>query len=108
MVRNPAYKLLYLGWKAPRKSTELVYPDGFNASASDEEVNISFRPTPNYAALAEAAAGSEVGWGNATEDGDVWIKGMRAGTLGEMKVALRQARSRVAEEGKGMLLELLL
>ncbi|KAI0156821.1 thiamine pyrophosphate enzyme [Xylariaceae sp. FL1272] len=49
------------GWKAPRNSTEIVYPQGLNVSSSDEEANVSFLPTPNYAALAEAAAGSECG-----------------------------------------------
>ncbi|KAI1073451.1 putative thiamine pyrophosphate enzyme [Whalleya microplaca] len=96
------------GWKAPRNSTELVYPSGLNTSASDEEINISFRPTPNYAALAEAAAGSEIGWGSATEDTNVWIKGVRARTVGDFKEALQQANSRVVKEGKGMLLEVLM
>ncbi|KAI4656067.1 hypothetical protein J4E93_000784 [Alternaria ventricosa] len=47
------------GFKAPKNSTALVYPDGLNQGATDEEMNISFRPSPNYAALAEAAAGSQ-------------------------------------------------
>ncbi|CAG8978547.1 hypothetical protein HYALB_00012421 [Hymenoscyphus albidus] len=40
------------GWKAPRNSTALVYPDGSNKEATDEELNISFNPSPDYAALA--------------------------------------------------------
>ncbi|RYP61259.1 hypothetical protein DL770_009823 [Monosporascus sp. CRB-9-2] len=59
------------GWKAPRNSTELVYPTGLSTSASDDEINVSFRPTPNYAALAEAAAGSDVGWGNTSANAEV-------------------------------------
>ncbi|KAI0850597.1 thiamine pyrophosphate enzyme [Daldinia vernicosa] len=96
------------GWKAPRNSTELVYPNGLSTSATDEEVNVSFRPTPNYAALAEAAAGSEVGWDNAAENADTWMKGLRVRTVGEFKEALRNASLRVAKEGKGMLIEVLM
>ncbi|OTB15876.1 hypothetical protein K445DRAFT_74943 [Daldinia sp. EC12] len=96
------------GWKAPRNSTELVYPKGLNTSATDEEINISFRPTPNYAALAEAAAGSEVGWDNAAENADTWMKGLRVRTVKEFKEALRTASLRVAEEKKGMLVEVLM
>ncbi|KAI1655245.1 thiamine pyrophosphate enzyme [Daldinia decipiens] len=96
------------GWKAPRNSTELVYPNGLITSATDEEVNVSFRPTPNYAALAEAAAGSEVGWDNAAENTDTWMKGLRVRTVGEFKKALQSASLRVAKEGKGMLIEVLM
>ncbi|KAI0841287.1 putative thiamine pyrophosphate enzyme [Hypoxylon sp. FL0890] len=96
------------GWKAPRNSTQLVYPNGLNTAATDDEINISFRPTPNYAALAEAAAGSEVGWGNTTEDTKAWMKGVRASTVGEFKKALQLANSRVIKDGKGMLLEVLM
>ncbi|KAF7351207.1 Thiamine pyrophosphate enzyme [Mycena sanguinolenta] len=91
------------GWKAPRNSAQLVYPTGLSASASDDEINISFRPTPNYAALAEAAAGSEVGWGNTTEN--AWMKGVRVSTVGELKEALEHAKSRLGKEGKAMLVE---
>ncbi|RYO80882.1 hypothetical protein DL766_010451 [Monosporascus sp. MC13-8B] len=96
------------GWKAPRNSTELVYPTGLSTSASDDDINVSFRPTPNYAALAEAAAGSEVGWGNTPANAEVWIKGMRARTVGDLKEALQHANSRVVKEGKGMLIEILM
>ncbi|KAK8122721.1 thiamine pyrophosphate enzyme, partial [Apiospora sp. TS-2023a] len=68
------------GWKAPRNSTQLVYPNGLNTSATDDEINISFRPTPNYAALAEAAAGSDTSWGNMTEP-EAWMKGVRVRTV---------------------------
>lgn len=96
-----------LGWKAPRHSTRLIYPKGLNTSASDEESNISFRPTPNYAALAEAAAGSDVGWENDGEDSSGWMRGLRAETVGHFKKALVYASSRVAKQGKGMLIEVL-
>ncbi|KAI0014721.1 thiamine pyrophosphate enzyme [Xylariomycetidae sp. FL0641] len=95
------------GWKAPRNSTALVYPKGLNKSATDDEVNISFRPTPNYAALAEAAAGSEVGW-DTTEDPNAWMKGVRVKTVKDFKEALELVKTRVANDGKGMLLEVLM
>ncbi|GAB1316880.1 Thiamine pyrophosphate enzyme [Madurella fahalii] len=96
------------GWKAPRNSAQLVYPNGLSASASDDEMNISFRPTPNYAALAEAAAGSEVAWGHETEHAEAWMKGVRVRTVGELREALKRAKTRLAEEGKAMLIEALL
>ncbi|KAI3330339.1 thiamine pyrophosphate enzyme [Ustulina deusta] len=96
------------GWKAPRNSTQLVYPTGLNTSASDDEVNVSFRPTPNYAALAEAAAGSEVGWENNSGRPGTWMRGLRVRTVGELRDALRLARRRVAEERRGMLIEILM
>ncbi|KAI1364764.1 thiamine pyrophosphate enzyme [Xylaria arbuscula] len=96
------------GWKAPRNSTELVYPDGLNKTATDDEINVSFRPTPNYAALAEAAAGSETSWENVRDKSGEWMQGTRVQTVGELEAALRLARSRVVEFGKGMLIEVLM
>jgi hypothetical protein len=94
-----------IGWKAPRNSTELVYPSGRNKSASDDELNISFRPTPNYAALAEAAAGSE---DSAAPEKDAWMLGVRVKNVGEMKAALEKAKERVGKVRKGMLIEVLI
>ncbi|KAF8190421.1 thiamine diphosphate-binding protein [Mycena galopus ATCC 62051] len=96
------------GWKAPRNSAQLVYPAGLVASATEEEINISFRPTPNYAALAEAAAGSEVEWADAADNGEAWMKGVRVRTVGELKAALEHAKARLAEGKKGMLVEVLM
>ncbi|EFY87334.1 thiamine pyrophosphate enzyme [Metarhizium acridum CQMa 102] len=96
------------GWKAPRNSAELVYPGGLASSATDDEINISFRPTPNYAALAEAAAGSEAGWGGSAEDDRAWMKGLRVRTVADLKKALKLVESRVVQQRKGMLLEILL
>jgi len=86
------------GWKAPRNSVELVYPNGLNKHATEDELNISFRPTPNYAALAEAAVGTGTGW----------MKAVQVHTVYEMKVALEQAKKRVGEEEKAMLIEVLM
>jgi hypothetical protein len=94
-----------IGWKASRNSTQLVYSQGLDTNASDEGINTSFRPTPNYAALAEAAAGSNVGWENTLDTSRTGIKGLRVGTVGEFRKALQLANLRVAQGGKGMLIE---
>ncbi|RYP14192.1 hypothetical protein DL765_006553 [Monosporascus sp. GIB2] len=45
------------GWNAPRKSLELVYPTGYGSKLRNEELNISFSPTPDYSGIAKAASG---------------------------------------------------
>lgn len=71
-------------------------------------MNISFRPSPNYAALAEAAAGSEAGGKKTMSESLDWMKGVRARTVGELKEALQLAVSRVVTDKKGMLVEVLM
>ncbi|KAJ4289868.1 hypothetical protein N0V90_011201 [Kalmusia sp. IMI 367209] len=94
------------GWKAPRNSTELVYPEGLNISASDDEINISFRPTPNYAALAEAAAGCAIG-SPSSEQND-WMQGVRVSNVGQLYAALNTAKEKVGGKKKGMLIEVIM
>ncbi|ORY18944.1 thiamine pyrophosphate enzyme, N-terminal TPP binding domain-domain-containing protein [Clohesyomyces aquaticus] len=48
------------GWNAPRKSMLLVHPDGEGSKVSNEELNISFAPTPDYSGIAKAAAGGDI------------------------------------------------
>ncbi|KAK4225647.1 putative Benzoylformate decarboxylase [Podospora fimiseda] len=48
------------GWNAPRRSLLLVHPDGLGANASNEEINIAFNPSPDYAGIAKAAAGGDL------------------------------------------------
>jgi thiamine pyrophosphate-dependent acetolactate synthase large subunit-like protein len=48
------------GWNAPRKSMLLVHPDGEGSKVSNEELNISFVPTPDYSGIAKASAGGEI------------------------------------------------
>ncbi|KAF7540757.1 hypothetical protein G7054_g1164 [Neopestalotiopsis clavispora] len=96
------------GWKAPRNSTKLVYPQGLINGASDDEANVSFRPSPNYAALAEAAAGADESPVDQANDSEQWMKGIRARTVGDFRKALREANTRVAIENRGMLIEVLL
>ncbi|QIX01129.1 hypothetical protein AMS68_006646 [Peltaster fructicola] len=47
------------GWNAPRKSMLLVHPDGRGSKATNEELNISFAPTPDYSGIAKAASGGK-------------------------------------------------
>lgn len=59
-----------VGWNAPKKSLLLVHPDGEGSKATNEELNISFAPTPDYPGIAKAASGGKC-WtgvaGNADE-----------------------------------------
>lgn len=48
------------GWNAPRKSMLLVHPEGDGSRATNEDLNISFAPTPDYSGIAKAAAGGEI------------------------------------------------
>ncbi|OAA40701.1 thiamine pyrophosphate enzyme [Metarhizium rileyi] len=96
------------GWKAPRNSTELVYPNGLASTATDDEICVSFRPTPNYAALAEAAAGSASGGGSSTDNDGQWMRGVRVKTVAQLREALKLVETRVIGQHKGMLLEVLL
>jgi hypothetical protein len=38
----------------------LVHPDGLGSKATNEEINISFAPVPDYAGIAKAAAGGNL------------------------------------------------
>jgi hypothetical protein len=84
-----------------------MYPSGLNKSATDDEINISFLPTPNYAALAEAATGSD-STSSFGQGPDGWMKGARVRTVRELKETLHLATLRVGREGKGMLIEVLI
>ncbi|KAK8090357.1 hypothetical protein PG997_005318 [Apiospora hydei] len=48
------------GWNAPRKSMMLVHPEGLGSKATNEEINISFDPVPDFSGIAKAAAGGEL------------------------------------------------
>lgn len=66
------------GWNAPRKSMLLVHPDGEGSKVNNEELNISFAPTPDYSGIAKAAAG-----------GDIWAA--HASTVDELAKLLPEA-----------------
>lgn len=57
------------GWNAPRRSLELVHPHGEGSKVSNEELNISFAPTPDYAGIAKAASGGKI-WAGRTSKAD--------------------------------------
>ncbi|KAI1324079.1 thiamine pyrophosphate enzyme [Xylariaceae sp. FL0255] len=48
------------GWNAPRKSLLLVHPEGEGSKASNEDINISFAPMPDFGGIAKAAAGGDL------------------------------------------------
>ncbi|KAI9663167.1 MAG: hypothetical protein M1821_008215 [Bathelium mastoideum] len=48
------------GWNAPRQSLLLVHPDGAAAASTNEDIHISFAPTPDYSGIAKAAAGGKL------------------------------------------------
>lgn len=48
------------GWNAPRKSLLLVHPNGLGSTATNEEINISFDPVPDFSGIAKAAAGGKL------------------------------------------------
>ncbi|KAK1964423.1 thiamine diphosphate-binding protein [Colletotrichum sublineola] len=67
-----------LGWNAPRRSMLLVHPDGPASRATNEELNISFAPSPDYAGIAKAASNG-------------LIFGARVATVSELETALQGA-----------------
>ncbi|PYH94203.1 acetolactate synthase [Aspergillus ellipticus CBS 707.79] len=66
------------GWNAPRRSMLLVHPNGDGSRATNEDLNISFAPTPDYPGIARAASG-----------GVFW--GAQAATVAELQALLPQA-----------------
>ena len=55
------------GWNAPRKSVQLLHRDGYASKATNEDLNISFAPSPDYAGIAVAASGGTA-WGGRARD----------------------------------------
>jgi len=48
------------GWNAPRRSMLLVHPDGPGSRATNNELNISFDPSPDYSGIAKAASNGNI------------------------------------------------
>ncbi|KAL9058256.1 MAG: hypothetical protein Q9162_001855 [Coniocarpon cinnabarinum] len=71
------------GWNAPRKSALLVHPEGYASKASNEDMNISFAPSPDYAGIAHAASGGKV-WAGRARD----VKGLES----TLKTAVEQVK----------------
>ncbi|KAF2135867.1 uncharacterized protein K452DRAFT_292871 [Aplosporella prunicola CBS 121167] len=70
------------GWHAPRRSLLLVHPDGEGSRASREELNIEFKPGPDYGGIARAAGAG---------DGETGVWAKRAREVGELEDVLREA-----------------
>ncbi|EEH05920.1 acetolactate synthase [Histoplasma capsulatum G186AR] len=88
------------GWNAPKRSMLLVHPDGDASRATNEELNISFAPTPDYAGIAKAAAGGELWAGCAAsvqELADLLPKAVESVKAGKAAVLEAQLEGR---EGK--------
>lgn len=49
-----------IGWNAPRRSMLLVHPDGHGSRADNQELNISFDPSPDYSGIARAASDGNI------------------------------------------------
>lgn len=65
LFTNYLTTLTILGWNAPRRSYMLVHPNGLGSTASNEEINIEFSPTPDYAGIAKAAGCGDIFAGKA-------------------------------------------
>lgn len=61
----------HTGWNAPRNSLLLVHPDGLGSKATNEEINISFDPVPDYSGIAKAAAGGKLHAAKVDSAGDL-------------------------------------
>ncbi|KAL7810622.1 thiamine diphosphate-binding protein [Trichoderma gracile] len=79
------------GWNAPRRSLLLVHPEGLGSQASNEEINISFDPSPDYAGIAKAAA-----------DGDIFAA--RVSERSELEDVLKRAIAHV-ENGQSAVVD---
>jgi hypothetical protein len=70
-MRSGSVLLTVAGWNAPRKSLLLVHPEGLGSKATNEEINISFDPVPDYAGIAKAAAGGDLFAARVDKAGDL-------------------------------------
>ncbi|KAE8149781.1 thiamine pyrophosphate-requiring enzyme [Aspergillus avenaceus] len=82
------------GWNAPRRSMLLVHPEGDGSRATNEDLNISFAPTPDYPGIAKAAAGGQIWAGHAGTVADLAkllpeaIKTVKNGTTAVLEAQL--------------------
>jgi hypothetical protein len=95
-----------LGWNAPRNSLTLVHPDGYGSKVSNEELNISFSPTPDYSGIAKSAAGGHAWAGVVRNSKDLTdmlpeaIKAVQSGISAILEVRLNGSWSE--DEAKGV------
>ena len=69
----------------------LVHPEGLGSQASNEEINISFDPSPDYSGIAKAAA-----------DGDIFAA--RVSERSELEDVLKKAIAHV-ENGQSAVVD---
>ncbi|KAI0176020.1 putative thiamine pyrophosphate enzyme [Hypoxylon sp. FL1284] len=98
--------------KSPSLVCQVVGDDSFMCAAPSSALWIASKyKVPlltvvlNNGALAEAVAGSEVGWNKELDTAESWMKGVRAKTVRELRDAIEQASLRVGNAQKGMLVE---
>lgn len=89
------------GWNAPRKSLELVHPIGLASTSPNEDLHISFEPSPDYGGIAKAAAGGSFGGVKKR------LFTGKAKSAQELKAVLALAVEAV-EEGRGAVVEAVL
>ena len=92
---------VHKGWNAPRKSLELVHPDGLGSRSSNRDLHISFDPSPDYPGIAKAAAGKCFG---ESKEG---LYTAKADTAEELERVLAEAVEAV-KAGRGAVVEAVL
>lgn len=79
----------------------LVHPDGMAFSASNEELQISFEPSPDYSGIAKAGAGKRFG---------KFEEGMYATKVidPERLPVLLEEAVKLVQEGRGAIIEIVI
>ena len=78
--------LVNRGWNAPRKSLNLVHPEGLASERSNREIHLAIDcPLPAYADMARAAAGNERSFGGKG------VYAARASTMEQFEMVLAAA-----------------
>ena len=78
------------GWKAPKRSNMVIYPQGLASQVDASDIHCSFDPPPNYCGVAEAAGG---------------CLGIKVEKPHDVKPALEKAKATV-KTGQGVLLDI--
>lgn len=92
------------GWNAPRRSMLLVHPEGDGSRATNEDLNISFAPSPDYAGIAKAASGGDIWAGRAATVADLArllpeaIKAVQNGTVAVLEAQLDGTEGKYVEK----------
>ena len=78
-----------------------MHPDGLATRSNDEDLNISFTPSPDYGGIAKAATGHHF----QGSQGELYAR--KASTMDELREALREAVQAVNEK-RGAVVEAVL